>query len=137
MNFRNDDVNMQVTDCFLRFSKKSFPITIRNQSKMNTATLFGVFSFGVLLTVCVSFFATYLTSENFIQSERAVEHLIASKRRAFELSQSVISIPEESQLTVVSETESLLDIFAYHDKPSTNSVDDDTNLGKNCIIIIC
>ena len=69
---------------------------------MNAISLIAVFTLGIVFTLLVSFLSEHVRNESIRQqSERDVEEAIATRRKIFEKSRALTSIPDESQLTVV------------------------------------
>lgn len=119
---------------FSNSSKKALP-----SRTMNKLALIVVFSSGVLLAISVSLLATYIQNENLRHrsSEQDVKDLlIVSRRKAFEQSQAIASIPDESQLSVVPETLLYLNVLTGKENDKSSASTFDVNTGK-CICVTC
>ena len=81
---------------------------------MNNLTLLAVFALGVMFTCFVSILTLYIQKEiGLHETERITEDLIASRRKILEKSRKFVLVPEESHLSVGSDTELSVDPAVY------------------------
>lgn len=71
---------------------------------MNTFALLGIFLLGAFSAIILS-----MTFHLYQNESTRLEELIASRRRMYERSEKMVSIPDESQLSVVPQAEVVLD----------------------------
>ena len=104
------------------FNRKSL-----SRINMNAISLIAVFTLGIVFTLLVSFLSEHVRNESIRQQS---EEAIATRRKIFEKSRALTSIPDESQLTVV-------DVEFARDLPQRRpqKISFDTNPGKIPYII--
>jgi hypothetical protein len=84
------------------------------RGNMNSLTLLAVFALGVMFTCFVSMLTLYIQKEIGLQeTERITEDLIANRRKILEKSQKFVLVPDESHLSVGSDTELSVDPAVY------------------------
>ncbi len=96
-------------------SRFNFPSTeYWFRMNMNSLTLLAVFALGVMFTCFVSILTLYIQKEIGLQeTERITEDLIANRRKILEKSQKFVLVPDESHLSVGSDTELSVDPAVY------------------------
>jgi hypothetical protein len=84
------------------------------RGNMNSLTLLAVFALGVMFTCFVSMLTLYIQKEIGLQeTERITEDLIANRRKILEKSQKFVLVPDESHLSVGSDTDLSVDPAVY------------------------
>ena len=90
---------------------------------MNKLTLLAVFALGATSALFISFFSLY-----FLQNDEGsrLEQLIKERKLIYEQSRNMASIPDESQLSIVPESDILLDLNSTKDKLKNMYFETDT-----------
>ena len=103
---------------------------------MNIICLLVVFTLGVVFTFVGSLLAEYVKSEVLRnQSETEVQELIENRRKIFERSRSLTSIPDGSQLSVF-DTELVPDINQVKEVVGSRASKSNRGIHKNLFNII-